>query len=145
MNWGNKLLLVFTTFAFGISFLVYRCVTTPVDLVSHDYYREELAYQQVIDATKNANALSGRPTLQRQAETITLRLPAEMRNATVKGAVFFYCPSDKTKDRNLPLSTGNDAIQAIDAHALLPGHYAVKIRWESRGQVYFNEQAFDFQ
>jgi len=118
---------------------------TPVDLVSHDYYRDELAYQQVIDATKKANALSRKPILQQQAQTITLRLPAEMKNTPVKGSVFFYCPSDKTKDRSLPLTPDNDAFQAIDAHYLLPGHYTVKIRWGSRGQYYFNEQAFDIQ
>ena len=68
-----------------------------------------------------------------------------MKNSPVKGAVFFYCPSDQSKDRNLALSIGNDAIQAIDAHQLAPGHYAVKINWESNGQSYFNEQAFDIQ
>ena len=37
-----------------------RCMQTPVDLVSEHYYKDELAYQQVIDGTRKANALSGK-------------------------------------------------------------------------------------
>jgi nitrogen fixation protein FixH len=143
MNWGNKLLLVFVFFAVGISFLVYRCMQTPVDLVSHDYYKDELAYQQVIDATKKANALTGKVTLQEQAGIITLRLPSEMKNRPLKGSITFYCPSDISRDRDLPLLPNGDGRQVIDAGHLLAGHYAVKVRWECEGNSYFNEQSFD--
>lgn len=145
MNWGNKLLLVFVVFAFGISFLVYRCMETPVDLVAQDYYKDELAYQQVIDATKKANALTGRVILQQQPGFITLRLPSEMKNRPVKGSITFYCPSDRNRDRNLPLLPDADARQEINTGNLLAGHYAVKVRWVSDGTAYFNEQSFDIQ
>lgn len=148
MNWGNRLLLVFVVFACGISFLVYRCVNTSVDLVSHDYYKDELAYQQVIDATRKANALSGLPRLSMETgaeRAIVLQLPAEMKNSAVTGSVTFYCPSDVTKDRRLPLSTDANASQAINAGYLRPGNYTVKIKWESGGKVYYNEQPLAIQ
>ena len=57
LNWGQKMMLVFLVFVGGMSYLVYRCVKTNYDLVSTDYYKEELSYQQVIDGESRANQL----------------------------------------------------------------------------------------
>lgn len=136
------MLLVFVVFASGISFLVYRCMKTPVDLVSSDYYKEELAYQQVIDAVRRTNSLSTGVVLREEGAKISLRLPAEMRNVPVQGTVSFYCPSDIARDRRMVL-TG--ASQDIDAQGIAPGRYSVRVRWTSGGVLYFNEQSINIQ
>lgn len=123
-----------------ISYMVYRCMQTPVDLVAKEYYRDELVYQDVIDGTRKANALSGKVILQEGPETISLQLPAEMKNTGVEGSILFYCPSDMAKDRRLPLQVDAGARQEISNRHVLPGHYLVKIRWESRGVRYYTEQ-----
>ncbi len=145
MNWGYKLTIVFIVFASGISYLVYRCVNTPVDLVASDYYKQELAYQQVIDATRNANNLSSAATLREENGAITLRLPAEMQRQSTTGTVFFYCASNQAKDRQVPLTLGADGAQTIASNLLAPGHYTVKISWTAEGKNYFNEQSFDLR
>ena len=48
-NWGYKILFVYLSFAGGILYLVYRTSLENRDLVSDNYYEEELAYQKVID------------------------------------------------------------------------------------------------
>jgi len=140
MNWGNKLLLVFAVFGCMIGYMVYRCMQTPVDLVNKEYYRDELAYQKVIDGSHRANALSGRLRLQQVPGTISLQLPEEMKARSVKGTIVFYCPSDVTRDRHWPLQVDADARQEISSRAVLPGHYTVKVQWESGGIQYFIEQ-----
>lgn len=142
MNWGNKLLLVFAAFGGMISYLVYRCMQTPVDLVNKEYYRDELVYQQVIDGSQKANALSGKLKLQQEAGRISLQLPEEMKNTGIKGTIFFYCPSDAAKDRHLLLQTDSAARQEIGGGELQPGHYTLKVQWESKGVHYFTEQPF---
>lgn len=149
MNWGNKLLLVFAAFGGMISYMVYRCMQTPVDLVNKDYYRDELVYQEVIDGSQKANALSGKLKLRQEAGIISLQLPEEMKNtgSGLKGTIFFYCPSDATKDRRLLLQTDSVARQeiGIEGKALRPGHYTVKVQWENKGIHYFSEQPFFVQ
>ena len=145
MNWGNRLLLVFVVFAFGISFLVYRCMKIPVDLVSNDYYKDELAYQQVIDAVKRTNSLSAGVVLRKEGRSISLQLPPEMRNVAVAGTVSFYCPSDMARDRRMELATDAAAHQEIDLGGIAPGHYSVRVRWTSGGVLYFNEQTINIQ
>ena len=142
MNWGNKLILVFLVFGAGISYMVYRCMQTPVDLVSTRYYSDELAYQRVIDGTRRANALSGKVQLTQAGAGIRLRLPAEMKGKPVRGSVQFYCPNDATRDRDILLRPDAGGVQDIPAGELAPGRYVVKVSWESGGADYFNEQPF---
>jgi FixH len=54
LNWGNKLAILFVAFATLMGVLVYKSINTKYHLVSKDYYKDELAYQQIIDASKNA-------------------------------------------------------------------------------------------
>ena len=58
MNWGYKILLVYAVFIAGILFLVYKASSQKMDLVTPDYYEQELKYQSQINATERANALS---------------------------------------------------------------------------------------
>jgi hypothetical protein len=144
MNWGNRLLLVFIVFGSGIGYMVYRCMKTPVDLVSAQYYKDELAYQRVIDGTRQANALSGSVKLVSEAGGVRVQLPAEMKNRHVQGTVQFYCPNDAGRDRLIALNT-EAGEQEIAGSGLAPGRYTVKISWTASGTSYFTEQAFNFQ
>ena len=142
MNWGNRLILVFILFGGMISYMVYRCMSTPVNLVSDRYYKDELAYQQVIDGTKQANALAGKVQLALAPAGIRIDLPREMRGKTVKGAIFFYCPSDASSDRHFLLGTDSTGEQQIGRGMIPNGHYTVKVSWETGGVNYFMEQPF---
>lgn len=142
MNWGNKLLLVFIVFGGGISYMVYRCMQIPVDLVSEHYYKDELAYQQVIDGTRKANALSGRVGLTLTSSGLRIQLPPEMHDRQVRGNIEFYCPSDASRDRNLPLSIERGGSEDLAVADLRPGHYTVKVAWSAGGVGYFSELPF---
>ncbi|HVS96890.1 MAG TPA: FixH family protein [Puia sp.] len=142
MNWGNRLIFVFLVFGGGISYMVYRCMQTPVDLVSARYYSDELAYQRVIDGTRRANLLSGKVQLTQTGAGVRVRLPVEMKDKPVKGTIQFYCPYDATRDRDVVLRPDADGVQDIRGEVLAPGRYVVKVSWESGGADYFNEQPF---
>ena len=57
MNWGRSLILVFIVFAAFMGYLVYRASGTHFDLVSKEYYKDELRYQDKIDGFRNAAAM----------------------------------------------------------------------------------------
>jgi hypothetical protein len=146
MNWGNKLIFVFVVFGSMISYMVYRCMRTPVNLVSEQYYKDELAYQTVIDGTRQANALSGKLMLEQGAgETVRLILPRDMRGKAVEGAIFFYCPSDVSRDRRISLKVDAVGEQVIGKGMVPDGHYTVKVSWQATGVHYFMEQPFVIQ
>ena len=140
MNWGNKLLITFSVFATMISYLVYRAVTTNFELVDKEYYKNELRYQQVIDASNRTAALGSSVLLNQSEQGIILELPAEMKNKTINGELFFYCAYDSRKDRRLVINTGTEAIQVFDKSAIEPGKYTVKINWTSGESNYYSEK-----
>jgi len=140
MNWGQKLIMVFIVFAIGMIYLVYRCIHVNTDLVTKEYYKDELKYQDVIDGTRMANALSGRVQLNQDNEAITVQLPAEMKNERVSGKIWFYCAADAKKDRHISIEMDADAMQQISKKVLRPGSYTVKLNWKSNNKNYYTEQ-----
>ena len=124
-----------------ISYMVYRCMQTPVDLVTKEYYKDELIYQDVIDAKKHAASLAGSVDLRQGSEGLILTLPLEMQHHTVNGSVQFYCPNDVKRDRHFDLKVDTAASQRIDPGVVLPGHYTLRVKWISGGVQYLDERA----
>jgi FixH len=140
MNWGNKLLVTFIVFGAGMSYLVYRSVTTNFELVDKDYYKNELRYQEVIDGTNRANGLSAAVKLVQSGEKIVLQLPAEMKDQIISGTLHFYCAYDGKKDKKFIVSTNAEGMQMLDAGQVTAGNYTVKINWKADGNDYYTEK-----
>jgi predicted DNA-binding protein (MmcQ/YjbR family) len=140
MNWGNKLLLTFIAFGAGMFYLVYRSATTNYEMAEKDYYKTELAYQQVIDGTKEANQLSTAVSLTQSEEGIKLQLPQEMKNKTLSGEVWFYCAYDEKRDKKFVLKSDAEAVQLFPSKEIKPGRYTVKINWTDGDKKYYTEK-----
>lgn len=140
MNWGHKLLLVFFVFAVGMFYLVYRSMHVNYELVSKEYYRDEIHYQDVIDASRRADALSGKIDISQTGNSIRLQLPTEMKNENVTGRIWFYCASDEKRDRHISLTPDEQAVQIISKQKFLPGEYIVKVDWQNKKVSYHTEQ-----
>lgn len=138
-NWGHKVTLGFLAFAGMIIYLVFQSMHTHYDLVSNEYYKEELQYQQVIDGTSRANQLSSQTTVTQAGNQLIIQLPVEMQQKEVTGSLLFYSADNAKKDKKIALQMNDQAIQIIDSRAFIPGSYTVKISWESNGKQYFSE------
>ena len=140
MNWGNRLLLVFIVFGLGMGYLAYRSTTTNFDLVETDYYATELRYQQEIDASKRAGALSQPVNIEQAASGVMIQFPAEMKNKKLEGTILFYCAYDRKSDRSFPVQPDTAGSQLIPAEKLPSGHFFVKINWKEGETKYYMEK-----
>ena len=138
MNWGYKLMFVFIAFGTFMGYMVYSCIKTPVSLVSADYYKDELNYQQVIDGTVRANGLSQPVQLVSENGALQLRMPAEQ--SSIKGSVWFYCVNDGKKDRKFNLEPEQDNVQHFRADEISAGRYIVKVNWTAEGTNFYTEK-----
>ena len=141
MNWGNKLILVFVLFALGMSFLVYKAINVRYDLVSKDYYKEELRYQDKIDGYKNAAKLSD-VIITQDSANVTVEIPKELNGYRVEGEVFFYCPTDDIKDIKFPLKVDAEGKQIISKTQLKKTNYQVKLTWKAGNDNYYTQKEF---
>ncbi len=142
MNWGNKLLLVFLGFSALMSYMVYRCIETPVNLVNPEYYKDELAYQDIINATKNADSLNGKVTFKQQSNAIIMQFPPDLKNHPLKGSILFYCSYNIANDRNVKIDVDSTAMQEINIQNFTAGRYIVKVDWKDNEKHYYTEQPF---
>jgi hypothetical protein len=140
-NWGTKLILVFGFFIAAMAGLVVMSMRQKIQMVAKDYYKDELKYQQVINATVLANQLSTTVEIIKQDGYMLVQLPAEMKGELIKGTLLFYCASDAAKDRELLLQTNTSAQQFIPLSLFLPGNYTLKIAWMHKDKQYYTEQS----
>lgn len=138
-NWGHKLTLGFIAFAGMIVYMAVQSMNTRYELVSNEYYKDELQYQQVIDGASRANQLSSKATVTQQNDELVIQLPAEMQQKTITGSLWFYNATDSKKDKKMALQVNDHGTQIIDRRLFLRGNYTVKLSWESNGETYYSE------
>lgn len=141
MSWGNKLLTVFIVFGCMIGFMVYKAVNTPTNLVSNEYYKDELKFQDRINALNNAKKLDDVQVLQSNG-TVSVTLPAAMKGTSITGEAYFYSKTDPGKDKHLILSA--DSLCTSFNKTVLPkGNVLLKLSWKSGSKNYYVEKPID--
>jgi hypothetical protein len=140
-NWGTGLIIAFSLFAAGMIYLVSLCTKQNEDLVSIDYYKQEIQYQSRIDAQKNAAMLSSGEVIKYNdsLQKIDLQLPPEFKTAKVSGTLHFFKPDDASLDFTASISTDN-SLQVIPVPKLKKGFWRAKVQWNSRSIDYYHEQ-----
>lgn len=139
MNWGNKLVFVFIAFATLIGTLVYKAMHTKYELVSQDYYKDELRYQDKIDGKLNAAKIS-QIRISQNAEAVEIHLPVEMQGHSIKGEAWFYCKTDAGNDLRIPLEMDASGTQFVMKNKLAKGNYELKLNWQTGSEKYYSEE-----
>lgn len=140
ISWGNKILIAILAFVTMMGTLVYKCLNTNYELVSKEYYKDELDYQKRIEAANRAQALNSVASVNVNSESVLVELPDEMRNKNITGSILFYCATDASKDRTVEMKVSADGQQSIEKSVLRPGNYTVKMNWIADGQSYYSEK-----
>jgi hypothetical protein len=108
IGWGWKIAVLYICFAAMIGTLVVASSRQKFDLVSKEYYRDEIAYQKVLDASKNQAALIGNIEIGTKGNTVTVRFPEEFRDKVVEGKIHFYAAVDQRWDREFAISLNSN-------------------------------------
>ena len=119
--------------------LVFMSYGQKVELVSADYYAQELKFQDKIDATNNAKGVSESIHYSIVGKTIFLKIDSMMRTNDFSGTVTFFRPSDSSKDVQLKFNFINNE-QIIDTKKLEHGVYKMQLNWISNHKSYFKEE-----
>ena len=139
MNWGNKLIVVFILFAMLICTMVYKAFHSKPHLVSEEYYKDELRYQDKIDGMANTAKLSD-AIVSQDSTSVTIQLPKELNGGKIIGEAWFYCKTDEGKDKKFPLEVDSTGKQTILKKQLLKTGYQVKLSWKIDSTNYFTEK-----
>ena len=138
INWGAKIAMLYGGFVVLIVILVTGSMRQDFDLVSADYYQQELEYQKVIDASKNQSALSSPVQLHADGQYVYLDFPQEVVQKTIAGNVQFYSEVKTQWDKTMPLTPATGKM-TISRSELQKTNYLVKISWNADGVDYYQE------
>ena len=143
INWGTGIVLAFIGF---ISFIMYFVISMNFnkkydhDLVTEDYYKEELEYQNDIDKQNNASKLEENISYTKTDEGLMFKFPESFDPNDITGKVFLYRPSNKKLDFETPISLSNSYLLVPDKR-LLGGRWNITIDWQYQGKPYLYKKS----
>lgn len=143
LHWGTGILIAFASF---IAFILYFVIEASTDekanhdLVTENYYEEELGYQNDIDAAANARAMTSKVQVFTNTEGVRIQFPEAWVQNAVQGTVSFYRPSNKNLDFEIPLPTATREMM-IPAQRLPEGRWNLTIRWKYQGKAFLVKES----
>lgn len=145
INWGYKIAFVYIGFVLFMLALVWRTMQEKVELVTKDYYAQELTYQDKIDRIQNAKSLKEQITWELGSQSVKIVFPSEFAGKEISGSVLFFRPSDSAKDISIKLRPDANGIMNIKNSNFIPGVYRMQIEWTVEGKNYFSEAVINMK
>lgn len=139
MNFGVKVTIGYLSFVALILTLVFMSFGEKVELVSKDYYAQELKFQDKIDAINNEKALEKSISHSISGKQITLVADSALISKDFSGDINFFRPSDSDLDVKMKMNFNNGQ-QVIDTKDLTHGTYKMQLSWISNGKHFFKEE-----
>ena len=140
--WPLGIIVTFALFFAGTVGLVVMAFSQKVDLVSADYYEQELKFQGRIDRVERTRSAASQATIAYEAgsQCITVSLPARQVGHEVHGHIELYRPSAAGLDREVQLAPGTNGVQRLGTAGMVPGLWKVRLSWTVEHQDYFLDQ-----
>jgi hypothetical protein len=138
LNWGAGIALTYLGFVAMIVCLVVMSIHQKIDLVTDQYYTEELQFQNKIDKKNRSLALDTPLRWSVGDQYLEIQYPNTSNNDDVSGNVTLYCPANNEHDRSIKIQTKN-LKQRIALTEIPEGRYQLKIDWQHGSETYFNE------
>ena len=139
ISWGYKITILYVGFVALIVCMVTMAMHQKVDLVSKDYYEQELKFQDKINKTNRANALKEPLTWEIKQSELKLKFPQQFNGQKINGSIYFFRPSDASLDKTITIPTDTATVKNIPTQQLKKGLYKMQISWDVNSQEYYNE------
>jgi nitrogen fixation protein FixH len=140
--WPYAIIAAFAIFISGTVALVVLACSQRVDLVSSDYYEQEIKFQNHLDRLRRTRNLDvqGAVGYDSTKQQITISVPTDQLRRAVSGRIQLYRPSAAGLDRQVVLSPDSKGVQVVDAKDLQPGLWKVRVSWTVGDNDYFMDQ-----
>ncbi|UUC44299.1 FixH family protein [Flavobacterium cerinum] len=141
VNWGTSIVIAFALFMTFILYFVFKVQSDKNydhEMVTEEYYKKEMSFQQQLDKEQNAAGLTEKVTVSTAPEGIIITFPESFNKANIKGKVSLYRPSNQKLDFEVPISLSASNL-LIPKTNLVDGRWDISIDWEYEGKAYLNK------
>lgn len=130
MNWGKGIVIALTLFIGFISFLVVKIMSQDVDLVSEDYYKQEIDYEARIQKEQNGLNNAAKIELIDQEAYVVVQLPDSSSLTNV--VLNLKRPNDEKLDKSFKIE-GTKTFM-LPKSSLEKGKYDLTIDYTINGE-----------
>jgi nitrogen fixation protein FixH len=141
IHWGSGIVGVFVLFAAIVLTMVWVAMHQKIDLVTEDYYDQELKHEDRIDAVARTKRSGQAPAITLNGRTISIVFPPSVDRKRLEGRVECYRPSDKALDFRTPIELDSTNTCRILTASMTPGRWRLKLLWTVGGESFYDEQA----
>lgn len=131
ISWPTGIIIAMTAFVIFILSFVYKVTfLSGYDhhLVSEDYYKDELHYQQEINKENKGVALKENIKIEKDNSGLIIVFPSEFEPSQISGTISFMRMSNEKNDFTLPIELTSREVVIKDEN-LVKGRWDVKIDW----------------
>jgi hypothetical protein len=142
-NWGTGIVVAMLLFMTFILQFVYRISFSEQydhHLVSEDYYKDELHYQEEIDKETKALNLEENVKISNSTSGLTISFPSGFNEKEIEGTAYFKRLSNKNLDFDKIIEL-NDHLMTIPKEQLVSGKWNIKIEWKYKGEDYITKKS----
>lgn len=147
MNWGYKITLVYITFVAGILFMVYKCTQQNIDLVSTNYYDQELKFSDQYNRQSNVEKSNYKLQFKYNEilKTLDIHYPPQLATKGITGEISFFKPDNAALDFKIKVTPVVGNIQQIPVEKLTKGFWKLKINWSVDTLPLYQEEKINLE
>jgi hypothetical protein len=140
MGWGTKIAILYIGFVLLILTMVLKSMTHTVDLVSTDYYEQELKFQEKINGTKNTDSLHLVFKTEARNNMVSITYPEQWLGRTITGKILFYRHSDSALDLSCSADQNDKGTQVFASGKFRRGSYKMLCDFVVDGKKFCYEE-----
>lgn len=134
--WPLGIIAVYGTFATLMIGFVIWSASHQIDLVAPDYYAQEIAYQQEIDALERSLPYVDQIQWNRPDGQLEIAVADPLRQSMTNGLLRFYRPSDSSLDHDIEITLAGNGRFRVDTSTWLKGFWRARIEWQQDDEPY---------
>ncbi|WP_297337185.1 FixH family protein [Algoriphagus sp.] len=137
MNWGKGIVLTIIGFiAIVMTMVVISVRMDGIELVTDNYYEQEIKYQDRIDEERLTLALE-RTVLVFDPDTKSVILDLPVGS---KGKLNLFRPSERALDQEMTVEIEERGKKQVSIRHLKPGYWRIQLSWTEHGKNYYQEK-----
>jgi len=137
--WPHALMAFFSLLLAALAGVLWVAFRQTDQLVSSNYYDQEMRYQGRMEALQRTRALGAALALRQEPGQVILQIPDTQAGRRPAGTIRLFRPSDARQDRDMLLATDAAGRQVIDVRGLTAGLWRISVEWTVDGLTYYVE------
>jgi len=139
LNWGHKIAIVYTLFVGFMIFMLVLSMQEDHELVTQDYYEQELQVQKRIEASRNLGDAGLDVQITPSNGELIIMVKGIEAPQNTKGIVNLYKPDDSSLDESIGLNLDESGGMIIKPKGK-QGVYTVSLDFEIDGVPFYREK-----